>query len=107
MQFKTLFTAILVAATSANAATLQWFAGADCTGRLIGTSQNAETVSCILPINGGSARSIRYSGVPHQIQFFESGGQHDRCTNGFQHSASGSGCSTAPTGFNWESVRVI
>ncbi|KAF7327237.1 Membrane metallo-endopeptidase-like 1 [Mycena kentingensis (nom. inval.)] len=106
MQFKTLFAAILVAATGASAATVEWFEGADCTGKRIATSPHAETVSCIWLTNQGSARSIRYIDVPHQIQFFESGGQHDRCTNGFQHSAKGSGCSTAPTGKNWESVRV-
>ena len=48
--------------------------------------------------NGGSARSISYSGVPNQILFYESGGAHDACTNGNQASASGSGCSTAPAG---------
>ncbi|KAF7312863.1 Membrane metallo-endopeptidase-like 1 [Mycena kentingensis (nom. inval.)] len=106
MQFKVLLAAVFFAA-SVNAATLQWFSGADCTGALIGTSPNAETVSCIFLTNGGSARSIRYSNVPHQIQFFESGGAHDRCANGFQATASGSGCSTAPPGFNWESVRVV
>ncbi|KAF9055550.1 hypothetical protein BJ165DRAFT_1427072 [Panaeolus papilionaceus] len=107
MQFKlaTFITAALVSASPAMAATVQWFAGADCTGALIGTSNNAQNGACIWLTNGGSVRSIGYSGTS-SIQFFISGGQHDRCTNGSQLTRSGSGCATAPSGVNWESVSV-
>ncbi|PPQ72395.1 hypothetical protein CVT24_002080 [Panaeolus cyanescens] len=107
MQFKlfTFFAAALVSASPAMAATAQWFAGADCTGALVGTSNNAQTVSCIWLTNGGSVRSIRYSDTS-SIQFFISGGQHDRCANGSQLTRSGSGCATAPDGVNWESISV-
>ena len=113
MQFKTLFSIVALVATAnaaalaepdaaatleKRAATIVWFAGAGCSGSVIATSSGATSGECIWLSNGGSARSISYSGVPHQIQFFESGGAHDVCKNGFQASASGSGCSTAPAG---------
>jgi hypothetical protein len=107
MQFKFAFitAALLVSASPAMSATLQWFDGADCTGSNIATSDNAQTVSCIWLTNGGSARSISYSGT-NSIQFYISGGGHDQCSNGSQLTLSGSGCATAPDGVNWESVSV-
>ncbi|KAJ8083634.1 hypothetical protein PM082_009509 [Marasmius tenuissimus] len=106
MQFKPAFvaTALLACASPAMSATLQWFSGAGCTGSIIGTSNGATSGECIWLTNGGSARSISYSGVPNQISFFISGGGHDQCTNGASLTASGSGCQTAPSGVNWESV---
>ena len=118
MQFKTLFSIVALVATAnaaalaepepnavgtledraAAAATIKWFSGAGCTGSVIATSSGATSGLCIWLTNGGSARSISFTGVPRQIQFFESGGAHDICKNGFQASASGSGCSTAPAG---------
>ncbi|KAF8221912.1 hypothetical protein L208DRAFT_1325374 [Tricholoma matsutake] len=101
MQFKFAFitTALLVSASLAMSATLQWFAGADCTGSVIFTSNNIkdESVACIFWANGVSARSISYSGTD-SIQFFISDGSHDGCSNGSQLTRSGSGCATAPEG---------
>jgi hypothetical protein len=99
MQFKFAFitTALLVSASPAMSATLQWFDGAGCTGSVIATSYNAGGGECIWLTNGGSARSISYSGT-NSIQFFISGGGHDICSNGSQLTSSGSGCSTAPNG---------
>ncbi|KAF8221322.1 hypothetical protein L208DRAFT_1415248 [Tricholoma matsutake] len=107
MQFKFAFitTALLVSASPVMSATLQWFFGADCTGSVMATSNNAETVACIFSTNGGSARSISYSGT-NSIRFFISGGRHDRCSNGSQLTRCGSGCATAPDGVNWQSVSV-
>ncbi|KAF8344440.1 hypothetical protein F5887DRAFT_971201 [Amanita rubescens] len=107
MQFKFAFitTALVVSASPAMSATLQWFSGSGCSGSLIATSDNAQSVSCIWLTNGGSARSISYSGT-NSIQFFISGGGHDQCSNGSQLTLGGSGCSTAPDGVNWESVSV-
>ncbi|KAK7455828.1 hypothetical protein VKT23_010862 [Stygiomarasmius scandens] len=108
MQLNFIFvsTALLALASPAMSATLLWFSGADCTGSLIATSNGASSGQCIFLTNGGSAKSIRYSGVPNEISFFISGGGHDKCTNGSSLTRSGSGCATAPTGFNWESVRL-
>ncbi|KAF8219856.1 hypothetical protein L208DRAFT_1417580 [Tricholoma matsutake] len=107
MQFKFAFitTALLVSASPAMSATVQWFAGADCTGSVIFTSNNAETASCIYFPDVSSARSISYSGTK-SIQFFISGGGHDACSNGSQLTRSGSGCATAPDGVNWNGVSV-
>ncbi|THU84375.1 hypothetical protein K435DRAFT_870323 [Dendrothele bispora CBS 962.96] len=96
-------TALLALASPAMSATIQFFAGADCTGSSIGTI-TAGSGECVFLTNGGSARSIRFSGVPNQISFFISGGAHDICTNGANLTLTGSGCSTAPAGVNWESV---
>ncbi|PPR04983.1 hypothetical protein CVT24_010447 [Panaeolus cyanescens] len=107
MMFKlaTFVAAALVSASPAIAASAQWFTGAGCTGALIGTSDNIQDGSCWFLTNGGSARSISFSGVS-SIEFFISGGQHDVCSNGSQLTLSGSGCSTAPDGVNWESFRA-
>ena len=96
MQFRVLFTTVALV-TAANAATVTFFTGAGCTGSVVG-SLSAGSGECVFITNGGSGRSVSFSDVPHQIQFFESGGAHDECTNGFQATASGSGCSTAPAG---------
>ena len=113
MQFKTLFSVVALVATAnaaalaepadvaeleKRAATIVWFSGSGCSGSVIATSSGATSGECIWLTNGGSARSISFSGVPNQILFYESGGAHDACTNGNQASASGSGCSTAPAG---------
>ncbi|KAF5327561.1 hypothetical protein D9619_004825 [Psilocybe cf. subviscida] len=98
MHFNLAFiTAAVLSASSAMAATIIGFAGADCTG-------TAES-PFIVPANfcgtfgGKSFRSIQYSGVPKSIQFYESGGGHDSCTNGSQLTrGGGSGCANAPTG---------
>ncbi|PPQ64969.1 hypothetical protein CVT24_008157 [Panaeolus cyanescens] len=107
MQFKlaAVFAAALVSASPAMAATAQWFAGADCTGSLIATSNNAQGAGCIWLTNGGSAKSIRYTDT-RSIRFFISGGAHDVCSNGSQLTRSGSGCATAPAGVNWQSITV-
>ncbi|KAF7307643.1 Membrane metallo-endopeptidase-like 1 [Mycena indigotica] len=106
MQLFTLLTSVMLVA-SANAATVKWFEGADCTGTLLTTSNGAGSGDCIFLTNGGSARSISWSGVPHEIQFFQSGGGSDKCKGKPQFTSSkSSGCSTAPTGHNWESVKL-
>ncbi|KAF9023163.1 hypothetical protein BDZ89DRAFT_177496 [Hymenopellis radicata] len=97
---------LLASASLAMSAQINGFAGADCTGSLV-FSSGASSNEC-LTLGGASVKSIGYSGVPSQIQFFESGGQHDSCTNGAQSVlGGGSGCSNAPVGFNWESVAVF
>ncbi|KAF9532411.1 hypothetical protein CPB83DRAFT_847814, partial [Crepidotus variabilis] len=79
--------------------------GADCTGSR-GPTTNLNAPVCGT-LGSGSVKSIQYSGVPNKIEFYVSGGAHDNCSNGSQASrGGGSGCVTAPAGFNWESVRI-
>ncbi|KAF5347661.1 hypothetical protein D9758_014851 [Tetrapyrgos nigripes] len=108
MQFNFAFVAValLASASPAMSATLQWYAGAGCTGTVVATSNGASSGQCIWLTQGGSVKSIQYSGVPKDISFFISGGAHDQCTNGSSLTRSGSGCATAPTGVNWESVKL-
>ncbi|KAJ7237644.1 hypothetical protein C8J57DRAFT_1375014 [Mycena rebaudengoi] len=111
MQFKVAFitSALLVAAAPALGADFVWFAGAGCTGSVIARSPGVNPGVCVWLTNGGSAKSISYSGVPtgHNANFFESGGSYDRCTNGPTIvKGSGSGCATGPTGFNLESFNI-
>ncbi|PPQ89765.1 hypothetical protein CVT25_008049 [Psilocybe cyanescens] len=108
MQFNVfvIASALLASASVAMSATITGFAGADCTGTQ-GQSFNIPSNECF-SLGGGSTKSIRYSGVPSQIQFFISGGGHDSCTNGASLVlGGGSGCATAPAGVNWESVAVF
>ncbi|KAJ7247778.1 hypothetical protein C8J57DRAFT_1240716 [Mycena rebaudengoi] len=108
MQFNVVFiaTALLASASLAMSAQITGFAGADCTGSVV-FSSGASSNEC-LTLGGASVKSISYSGVPSQIQFYISGGGHDSCTNGAQLTlGGGSGCATAPTGVNWESVAVF
>ncbi|KAH9478954.1 hypothetical protein JR316_0009417 [Psilocybe cubensis] len=96
---------ILASASVAMSATVTGFAGADCTGAIVATGSGGSGVC--LTLGASSVKSISYSGVPHSIQFFVSGGGHDNCTNGSQLTlGAGSGCGTAPAGFNWESVAI-
>ncbi|KAF9456288.1 hypothetical protein BDZ94DRAFT_1276065 [Collybia nuda] len=106
MQFNValLAAALVVSASPALSATVVFFSGADCTGQNIGQRTDLGPNVC-LTLGSRSARSIRYSGIPNNIRFYESGGGHDSCTNGATTTlGGGSGCSTAPAGFNWESV---
>ena len=99
MQFTIVFitTALLASASLAMSATVTVFAGADCTGSQSG-STNVPTGFCGT-LGSSSAKSIRYSGVPNQIQFYISGGGHDNCSNGSSLTrGAGSGCATAPAG---------
>ncbi|KAJ6514207.1 hypothetical protein C8R47DRAFT_1206585 [Mycena vitilis] len=108
MQFNVAFiaTALLASASLAMSATITGFAGADCSGTQ-GQSFNVPAGECFT-LGGGSTKSISYSGVPSQIQFYISGGGHDACTNGASLTlGGGSGCATAPAGVNWESVAVF
>ncbi|PPQ96453.1 hypothetical protein CVT26_005125 [Gymnopilus dilepis] len=108
MQFNVTFvaTALLASASLAMSATITGFAGADCSGTQ-GQSFNVPSGECF-SLGGGSTKSIRYSGVPSEIEFYISGGGHDSCTNGAQLTlGGGSGCGTAPAGVNWESVAVF
>ncbi|KAF7346981.1 Membrane metallo-endopeptidase-like 1 [Mycena venus] len=108
MQFNTIFiaTALLASASSAMSAKLTAFEGADCTGKVIDVDANAQPGGCIFLTQHGSAKSIGYSGVPHQIKFWKSGGPNDKCHgNPSVVKGGGSGCATAPAGVNLESVR--
>jgi hypothetical protein len=99
MQFKIVFlaTSLIASASLAMSATITGFAGADCTGTQ-GESFQVPSGECF-SLGGGSTKSIRYSNVPSQIQFFISGGGHDNCKNGAQLVlGGGSGCATAPSG---------
>ncbi|KAF9471577.1 hypothetical protein BDN70DRAFT_901238 [Pholiota conissans] len=106
MQFNFIFVAtVLAAASQAMAATVTGFAGADCTGSNVASGSGG--AGTCLTLGSASVKSISYSGVPNQIQFFISGGGHDSCTNGAQLTlGGGSGCGTAPAGVNWESVLI-
>ncbi|KAF7293682.1 hypothetical protein MIND_01148200 [Mycena indigotica] len=107
MQLINLFASLLIAcaAGSASATTLKWHVGARCTGGVIETVSDGKSGQCILLGQGRTARSISFNGAKG-IEFFESGGKHDACTNGAQASSThNSGCVTAPAGFNWASVR--
>ncbi|KAJ7657594.1 hypothetical protein B0H17DRAFT_1097638 [Mycena rosella] len=109
MQFNIVFiaTALLVSASPAMSATITAFAGAGCTGSITAVDNSAGAGQCIYFTGGGSAKSFGYSGVPNQISFYESGGAHDVCTNGaFLTLGGGSGCGTAPAGYNVESVYL-
>ncbi|KAF9477081.1 hypothetical protein BDN70DRAFT_934501 [Pholiota conissans] len=108
MQFNITFitAALLASASMAMSATIVGFAGADCTGAQV-FSSGASSREC-LTLGSASVKSISYSGVPSSIQFYVSGGGHDACTNGSSLTrGAGSGCATAPAGFNWESVGVF
>ncbi|KAJ7094896.1 hypothetical protein C8R43DRAFT_1049432 [Mycena crocata] len=108
MQFNIAFiaSALLVAAAPALGANFVWFSGANCGGSVIASSPGVSAGDCVFLTNGGSAKSISYSGVPNHANFFKSGGTNDRCTNGATIvTGSGSGCATGPTGFNLESFN--
>ncbi|KAJ7156406.1 hypothetical protein C8R46DRAFT_1115898 [Mycena filopes] len=108
MQFNLAFltTALLVCAAPAMSATVVAFAGAGCTGAQL-DSGSGGSGTCLTE-GGASARSWSYSGVTNQIQFFQSGGQNDNCRGSpFTTRGAGSGCVTAPDGFNIESARIV
>ncbi|KAF8873667.1 hypothetical protein CPB84DRAFT_1798202 [Gymnopilus junonius] len=108
MQFNVVFiaTALLASASLAMSATVTLFAGAGCTGSNEG-SFSVPSGEC-LSLGSGSVKSISFSGVPSEIEFFISGGGHDSCTNGASAVfGGGSGCATAPAGVNWESLAVF
>ncbi len=100
MQFNVFFIAIaLLFAHGALAADFLWFAGANCSGSVIARSLAVIPGECVRLTNGGSAKSISYSGVLDHANFYESGGTHDVCSNGPTIvTSSGSGCATGPIG---------
>ncbi|KAJ7644955.1 hypothetical protein FB45DRAFT_862201 [Roridomyces roridus] len=96
--------AILIAASPVLGANFVWFSGEDCTGSVISSQTNVPSNDCVGLANGGSAKSISYSGVPSTVAFFESGGAHDFCSGGATLIlVSQSGCANGPVGFNLES----
>ena len=97
MQLKIVF--ILASASLGMSAVITGFAGADCTGTQ-GESSTLSTPGVCFTLGGDSTKSISYSGVPDQIQFFVSVGDHDSCFIGPPQLTlgSGSGCGTAPAG---------
>ncbi|KAF5310065.1 hypothetical protein D9619_010317 [Psilocybe cf. subviscida] len=98
--------AIVFFSTGATAVDITLFDGANCGGGSPGTS-SIGTNTC-LTLATCSTKSVSYNGVPNQIQFFISGGGHDRCSNGPSLVLGpGSGCATAPDGVNWESFAVF
>ncbi|KAJ7156394.1 hypothetical protein C8R46DRAFT_1226618 [Mycena filopes] len=108
MQFTTLLAAALLAAAPVLASDLTFFTGAGCTGSVISSAHNVGTEVCVSVPNGGSAKSISYSGVPDGILFFNSGGDSDNCNNqASQVFAGGSGCATAAAGVNFQSTFVF
>ena len=100
MQFNVVFiaTALLACAAPAmSTVTLVLYEGANCTGTVYrrGTYGTPECVSA----EPTSAKSISYSGVPNEIQFFLPNGSPESCSNAPQLVlGSGSGCGTAPDG---------
>ncbi|KAJ7627460.1 hypothetical protein FB45DRAFT_868677 [Roridomyces roridus] len=101
MQFNLalLTSALLVAVSPVLGADFVWFSGAGCTGSVIARSPGVTPGECVWLTNGGSAKSISYSGVPNHANFFESGGAHDVCSNGATIvTGGGSGCATGPAG---------
>jgi hypothetical protein len=100
MQFNVVFiaTALLSSASLAMSAEITFFTGAGCSGSVIGSTPAGAGV-CAFLTNGGSGKSIGYSGVPNSIGFYLSGGPHDFCSNdSFETFGGGSGCGTAPDG---------
>ena len=101
MQLNVIFiaTALLASASLAMSVTMiTGFDGAGCSD-----------TSVLLPVLPGvcfslgedSKKSIGFSDVPNEIQFFLSGGDHNDCTNGAFSTlpgGSGLGCLTAPAG---------
>ena len=99
MQFNVVFivTTFIASASLAMSATVIGFDGASCDGSKVFSSA-VPSREC-LTLGSGSVKSIKFSGVPSQIQFFVSGGAHDSCSNGDQLTlGGGSGCATAPAG---------
>ncbi|KAJ7627459.1 hypothetical protein FB45DRAFT_868676 [Roridomyces roridus] len=109
MQFNLalLTSALLVAVSPVLGADFVWFSGAGCTGSVIARSPGVTPGECVWLTNGGSAKSISYSGVPNHANFFESGGAHDVCSNGATIvTGGGSGCATGPAG-SAKGIRAI
>ncbi|KAJ7624423.1 hypothetical protein FB45DRAFT_869354 [Roridomyces roridus] len=91
--------AILMAASPVLGADFVWHSGAGCAGTVVARSPGVTPGECVFLTNGGSAKSISYSGVTTHAKFFESGGAHDRCTNGATiTTGAGSGCANGPAG---------
>ncbi|KAF7293356.1 Membrane metallo-endopeptidase-like 1 [Mycena kentingensis (nom. inval.)] len=100
----------LAIASTAHAAQIKFYAGADCTGSLT-ASHSLDPGFCFYLSESKitSGKSIGFNGVPagHKIYFFESGGEHDVCTGHAQTIvAKTDGCVTAPVGVNWESIGI-
>ena len=99
MQFKvvSIAAALLASVSPAMSVTITGFDGAGCTGTP-GQTNNVGAPVCFT-YGSRSYKSIRYSGVPSNIEFYLSGGGHDSCTNGSNLKlGGGSGCATAPAG---------
>ena len=101
MQLNVVFiaTAFLASASLAMSATITGtaFDGADCTGTQ-GKSFTMTAFACF-NLESNSTKSISYSGVPNEIDFFIPNGIHSFCTSApTLRLGSGSGCGTAPDG---------
>ncbi len=72
---------------------------ANCAGSVIARSPGVTPGECVFLGNGISVKSISYSGVPNQTNFYESGGQNGCPLHGpILVTGSGSGCATGPPG---------
>ncbi|KAJ6453535.1 hypothetical protein C8R45DRAFT_1112409 [Mycena sanguinolenta] len=101
MHFTTVIaTALLAVASQALAATdVTWYAGADCTGAVVQVSSNLAINSCV----GGNAKSVRYSvDAGPTLIIYDNG----NCSDAIE-GVGGSGCATAPDGFNVRSVNLV
>ncbi|KAJ6454966.1 hypothetical protein C8R45DRAFT_944264 [Mycena sanguinolenta] len=79
--------------------TVTAFEGADCTGSVLWVSNGASPGQCVFFTDGGSGKSMSYSGVPNEILFYKSGGQNDHCTGDASVvDGPGSGCANGPVG---------
>ncbi|KAJ6455040.1 hypothetical protein C8R45DRAFT_1111692 [Mycena sanguinolenta] len=108
MQFNIGFitTALLAFALPAMSVTVTAFEGADCTGTILWVSNGASPGQCVFFTDGGSGKSMSYSGVPNEILFYKSGGQNDHCTGDASVvDGPGSGCANGPVGYNLESFK--
>ncbi|KAJ6515912.1 hypothetical protein C8R45DRAFT_1206071 [Mycena sanguinolenta] len=100
MHFTTLIATAFLAASQVLAQTdVTWFAGADCTGSVVQISLDLGIDSCV----GGNAKSIGYSVQPGPGLIVYTNGD---CGDAFTE-VGGSGCATAPNGFNVMSVNLV
>ncbi|KAF7355302.1 hypothetical protein MSAN_01446600 [Mycena sanguinolenta] len=102
MHFTTLIATALLAASQVLAQTdVTWYAGADCTGAVVQVSLDLGIDSCVGAIGG--SKSIGYSVQPGPglIVYTDFS-----CGDAFTE-VGGSGCATAPDGFNVGSVNLV
>ncbi|KAF7310250.1 Membrane metallo-endopeptidase-like 1 [Mycena indigotica] len=95
------------APSAAPAHHVQWHYGANCTDRVIETSDDARIGDCVYITQGYTGRSFSWTGATHGIEFFISGGSRDVCNGLGNAFFEETGCATAPPGVNWQSFRFL